>query len=200
MCISLFIYINAIHFYLHICISPLVEKENVAIKIKLTGKVDLPSHCVCFWFLKSFFPSLFSLFRLVLDVGFAMPATTAKYIYIGHTLLVQSITVPEDFQRARWLLWLPKGSVGLLPPDPPFLGIHVRTGVSRLRQVRGAHGPGLAWGKGYLPAGDDSDNVCQDASFQLVASFVPCPWANVQFIVSRLRLFCEMALMPEKGW
>ena len=53
-------------------------------------------------------------------------------------------------------------------------------------------------GKGYLPAGDDSDNVFQDANFQLVSSFAPCPRANVQFTVSRLRLFWEMALMPEE--
>lgn len=145
-----------------------------------------------------FFPSLFRLFRLVLNMGFSMLVTTAKYIYIGHTLLVQSITIPEDFQRAWWLLQLPKGSVCLLPPDPPFLGIRVGTGVSRHRQVHGAHSSVLAQGKGYLPAGDDSDNVFQDANFQLVSSFAPCPRANVQFTVSSLSLFWETALMPEK--
>ena len=46
------------------------------------------------------FPSLFSLFRLVLDMGFSMLMTTAKYIYIGHPLLVESIIIPKDFQRA----------------------------------------------------------------------------------------------------
>lgn len=86
-------------------------------------------------------------------------------------------------------MWLPKGFVYLISPDPPFLGIRIGTGVSRHRQVHGAHSSVLAQDKGYLPAGDDSDNVFHVSNFQLVSSFAPCPRANVQFIVSRLRLF-----------
>lgn len=63
-----------------------------------------PFYDVYFWLLKSFFPSLFSLFRLVFAVEFSMLMTTAKYIYIGHPLLVQCITIPKDFQRDLWLL------------------------------------------------------------------------------------------------
>lgn len=90
-------------------------------------------------------------------------------------------------------VWLPRGSVSLISSWTLLLGICVRTGVVRHRQVHGGHSSVLTWDKGHLPAVDETDNVFQDANLQLMSSFVPYPKAEAQFTVWRLKVLSEMS-------